>query len=55
MYTAPKRRAGVGASFRVHKLCPRSRTSQQLFFALFTWETNTQAQLRDSYRLHEVL
>ena len=27
MYTAPKRRAGVGASFRVHKLCPRSRTS----------------------------
>ena len=22
MYTAPKRRAGVGASFRVHKLCP---------------------------------
>ena len=27
MYTAPKRRAGVGASFRVHKLWPRSRTS----------------------------
>ena len=27
MYTAPKRRAGVGVSFRVHKPCPRSRTS----------------------------
>ena len=27
MYTAMKRRAGVGVSFRVHKLCPRSWTS----------------------------